>query len=80
MSQPASESGAGPPSWRRAVRDVLLVATVVVGTVLGAAAVTSVLPVELQRMVFHTPLAIVVLLVGTAWILWRIAGRRPPEA
>jgi len=50
--------------------------------VLGAAIVTSVLPTNLQEVVFHTPLAIVVLIVGTAWLLWRIARRPPgsPEA
>ena len=26
---------------------------------------------------FHTPLLIIVLIVGTGWLLWRIA-RRPP--
>ena len=31
----------------------------------------------LQEVVFHTPLAIVVLIVGTGWLLWRIS-RRPP--
>ena len=48
-----------------------------VAVVLGAAIVTSVLPTAAQEVVFHTPLAIVVLLLGTAWLLWRIS-RRPP--
>ena len=38
---------------------------------------TSLLPTTLQQVVFHTPLAIVVLVVGTGWLLWRIS-RRPP--
>jgi heme A synthase len=58
-------------------REVIIVAALAVGAVLGAAILTSVLPTDLQEVVFHTPLAIVVLIVGTAWLLWRIA-RRPP--
>lgn len=63
----------GQPGWR----EVLAVAGVVVAVVLGAAVLTSVLPTGAQEFVFHTPLAIVVLVVGTAWLLWRIS-RRPP--
>ena len=69
----ADAGGRRQPGWR----DVLLVAAAVVAVVLGAAVITSLLPVPLQRVVFHTPLAIGVLVVGTAWLLWRIA-RRPP--
>ena len=58
-------------------REVIIVAAVAVAVVLGAAVLTSVLPTNVQEVVFHTPLAIVVLAVGTAWLLWRIA-RRPP--
>jgi len=66
------------PGWR----EVIIVAAITVGVVLGAAILTSVLPTNLQEMVFHTPLTIVVLIVGTAWLLWRIARRPPgsPEA
>ena len=59
------------PGWR----EVVLVAGVVVAVVLGAAILTSVLPTSFQEFVFHTPLAIVVLIVGTAWLLWRISRR-----
>jgi heme A synthase len=58
-----------PPGWR----EVLLVAGAAVAVVLGAAILTSLLPTDLQSLVFHTPLAILVLIVGTAWLLWRIA-------
>ena len=61
------------PGWR----EVLIVAAVAVAVVLGAAILTSALPTGIQEVVFHTPLAIVVLVVGTAWLLWRIS-RRPP--
>jgi len=60
------------PGWR----EVLVVAAAAVSVVLGAAIVTSILPTGAQELVFHTPLAIVVLLVGTGWLLWRIS-RRP---
>ena len=63
----------GQPGWR----EVLLVAGVIVAVVLGAAFLTSVLPTGVQEIVFHTPLAIVVLVVGTSWLLWRIS-RQPP--
>jgi len=71
----------GGPDARRAVglREVLLVAGMVVVVVLGAAALTGVLPAGLQRLVFHTPIAIAVLVIGTAVVLWRVATHRPPE-
>jgi uncharacterized membrane protein len=72
VAEPAAHHQAG---WR----DVIVVAAVVVGVVLGAAVVTSLLPTAFQEFVFHTPIAIIVLIVGTAWLLWRIA-RRPPGA
>jgi hypothetical protein len=60
-------------------REVLIVAGVAVGVVLGAAILTAVLPTDAQRVIFHTPVLIGVLIVGTALVLWRIAVRRPPE-
>lgn len=61
-------------------REVLIVAAVAVGGVLGASILTAVLPTDAQRLIFHTPLLIVVLIVGTGFVLWRIAARRPPES
>lgn len=61
------------PGWGQ----VLIVAAVVVLVVLGAAAGTSLLPTEVQRLIFHGPVLIVILIVGTAWLLWRIARGRP---
>jgi hypothetical protein len=63
----------GQPGWR----EVLIVAGVAVAVVLGAAVLTSILPTGAQEIVFHTPLAILILVVGTGWLLWRIS-RRPP--
>ena len=65
---------------RASGREVLIVGVVAVAVVLGAAIATSVLPVEAQRLIFHSPLLIVVLVVGTGGLLWRITTRRPPEA
>jgi FtsH-binding integral membrane protein len=60
-------------------RQVLLAGAAAVAAVLGAAILTSVLPTEAQRVIFHTPLLIAVLIIGTGLVLWRIASRRPPE-
>jgi hypothetical protein len=54
------------------VREVLLVALATIGVVLVAALATALLPRDAQGIVFHTPLLIVVLLGGTAFVLWRI--------
>ena len=61
------------------VREVVLVAAAAAAVVLGAAIVTGLLPESLQRVVFHAPLTIIVLVVGTTYVLWRVASRRPPE-
>jgi hypothetical protein len=61
------------PGWR----SVVLVAGAVVGVVLGAAVLTSVLPTAIQELIFHGPVLIVVLIVGTGFLLWRVARPRP---
>lgn len=55
---------------------VLTVAAAAVAVVLGAAFVTGLLPEGVQRAIFHGPVLIAVLIVGTAWLLWRIARPR----
>jgi heme A synthase len=62
------------PGWR----EVLLVAAAVVAVVLGAAVVTSLLPTGIQEAIFHAPVLIVVLVVGTGWLLWHISRDRSP--
>ena len=52
-------------------------AIAVVAVVLGAAVLTSLLPTPLQEAIFHGPVLIGVLILGTAWVLWRIARGRP---
>ena len=70
----AEPTGPAPqPGWAQ----VIAVAAIVVGLVLGAAIGTSLLPTSVQEIVFHTPLTILVLIAGTAWLLWRIARRGP---
>jgi uncharacterized membrane protein len=64
---------------QRGLRDVLVVAAVAVAVVLGAAIFTSILPVEVQRFLFHEPVTIAVLVGGTAFVLWRVATPRPPD-
>ena len=71
MAEPAS--GGREPGWR----EVMTVAVCVVAVVLGLAVLTSVLPTQLQEIVFHTPLLIVVLIVGTGGWLWRVSRRQP---
>ncbi len=63
------------PGWR----DVLIVGAVVVAAVLGLAVATSLLPLSLQDIVFRTPLTIVVIVLGTLGLLFRIARRPTPR-
>jgi hypothetical protein len=63
------------PGWR----EVLIVAALAVALVLGAAILTSVLPEGIQRVVFHSPLLILVLVVATGGLLLRIGTGRPPD-
>jgi hypothetical protein len=58
------------------LRDVLILSGGCVVVVLGAAILTGFLPADAQAVVFRTPLLIVVLVVGTAAALWRIARPR----
>lgn len=61
------------------LREVLVVAGVSVAVVLGAAIATSLLPKALQEIVFRSPLLIVILIGGTAALLWGIARPRSPR-
>lgn len=69
-----------PPGRQVGWRAVLVVSGVVVAVVLGAAILTSALPFEVQRLIFHTPLLIVILIAVTALVLWRAAMRRSPDS
>jgi uncharacterized membrane protein len=61
------------PGWRQ----VALVAAGVVAVVIGAAVITGLLPTPVQQAIFHGPVLIGVLIIGTGWVLWRIAHGRP---
>ena len=69
------ESGAPrpQPGWPQ----VAVVAASVVGVVLGAALRTGLMPDPIQRAIYDGPVLIGVLIVGTGWLLWRIAHGRP---
>ena len=67
-----------PVGRQPGLREVLLVATAVVAVVLALDLATGLLPAGLEEIVVRTPLAIGVLIVGTGWLLWRIARRDPP--
>jgi hypothetical protein len=63
---------------RREILTVVGVCALVAAVVLGAAFGTSLLPRDAQELVFHSPLLIAVLVVGTALVLWRIVRRGDP--
>lgn len=62
-----------PDDRARGLREALLVGELVVVAVLLAGVVTYLLPGDLKDVVLRTPLLILVLLVGTAAVLWRIS-------
>ena len=74
-SRDGEAGGTAQPGWPQVV---LVGAAVVVG-VLAAAALTGFLPTPIQQAIFHGPVLIVVLIVGTGWLLWRISRGRPVD-
>ena len=54
------------------VRNALLVGAAAVAIVAIAVVVTALLPPDARDVVFRTPLLIVVLILGTGGVLWRI--------
>jgi hypothetical protein len=67
-----------PPGTRApGLREALLIGAVTVLVVLGAAVLTFLLPADARDVVFRTPLLILVLIVGTALVLWRITRPGP---
>jgi len=59
------------------LREALVVGGLTVLVVLAAAVVTFLLPGDARDVVFRTPLLILVLIVGTALVLWRITRSGP---
>ena len=66
------------PPGRRSLIDDVRNAAVVLMVVLGIVFATDFLPAPLRDLIVETPLAIGVLIGGTAWLLWRIA-RKPAD-
>jgi hypothetical protein len=75
--EPSGADGAAherpAPGWLRA----LVVGGLTVDAVLAAAVVSFLLPSSLGDVVFRSPLLILVLIVGTAFVLWTITRPRP---
>jgi hypothetical protein len=77
-SSPPSSAAASPTSSRPSgrspgLREALLIGELVVVGVLLAGVVTYLLPGDARDVVLRTPLLILVLLGGTAAVLWRIS-------
>ncbi|HEX5823519.1 MAG TPA: hypothetical protein VFY18_03575 [Candidatus Limnocylindrales bacterium] len=64
---------------RPGLREVLVVGAIVVGVVAAAVLGTFLLPPDGQYVVLRTPLLILVLIVGTAGVLWRITRPDRPD-
>ena len=67
----------GPRERQPGGREVLLVAAAVVGAVLAVAAIGTFVP-PVEAFFGRVPVAVAVLVVGTAWVLWRISRRAGP--
>ena len=80
MAEPHSGDPIPGDRRRPGLREALLVGALVVVAVLFAAAVTSVVPDSAREVVFRTPLLILVLIGGTALVLWRITRPARPDS
>lgn len=69
----ADPDGRAAPGWLRA----LVVGGLTVDAVLAAAVISFLLPSSLGDVVFRSPLLILVLITGTALVLWTITRPRP---
>ena len=79
---PGESAGASAGGRVPGLREALLVGELVVVVVLLAGVVTYLLPGDARDVVLRTPLLIVVLIGGTAGVLWRISrpGSSGPTA
>lgn len=66
----------GTPERQPGWREVLIVAACVVAVVLVLGPLTSLMPTQVQAIVFHTPLMIFVLIGLTGFWLWRVSRRQ----
>ena len=74
MADPESANSRRGVGWR----EVLIVAAVAVGAVLGVQLLATFVP-AIGDVFRETPIIVIGLLVATGLVLWRIAARRPPE-
>lgn len=77
----AGQASGGPASGGRApgLREALLVGELVVVVVLLAGVATYLLPGDARDLVLRTPLLILILIGGTAAVLWRISRPARPD-
>jgi hypothetical protein len=59
-------------------REVLIVAAIAVAAVLAAQVIATLVP-PIGDVIRATPVIVVLMVVVTALVLWRIAAPRPPE-
>ena len=66
---------------RRAIgwREVLIVAAIAVAAVLAVNALATFVP-AIGNVFQRTPVIVVVLIVASAVLLWRVAARQPPDS
>lgn len=76
-----TEPGRGTPGSGRSagLREALLVGELVVVVVLLAGVATFLLPGDARDVVLRTPLLILILIGGTAGVLWRISRPTRPD-
>jgi hypothetical protein len=77
VAEPSPDPGGSQRS--PGLREALLVGELVVVVVLLAAVVTFLLPGDGRDVVLRTPLLILILIVGTAGVLWRISRPGRPD-
>jgi hypothetical protein len=75
------QASGGPAPAVRApgLREALLVGELVVVVVLLAGVATYLLPGDARDLVLRTPLLILILIGGTAAVLWRVSRPAPPD-
>ena len=73
MAERPGPDGVGPARRSPGLREALLVGELVVVIVLLAGVVTYLLPGDARDLILRTPVLILVLLAGTAAVLWRIS-------
>jgi hypothetical protein len=77
LDRRSSDADVSAPAGRTpGVREAVAVGGIAVVVVLAAAVITFLLPPDARDLVFRTPLLILVLIGGTAAVLWTITRPR----